>query len=86
MELKLSVIICTHNPRLDYLNKVLAALKAQTFPLENWELILIDNQSERPISSEIDLSWHPYARHIREARLGKTPALLCGIKEDRKSV
>jgi len=36
-----SVIICTHNPRPDYLQRVLDALKAQTLPKENWELLLM---------------------------------------------
>ena len=38
-----SVIICTHNPRSDYLRRVLDALKAQTLLREQWELLLIDN-------------------------------------------
>ncbi len=77
----ISVIICTHNPRPDYLSKVLAALKAQTLPLEQWELLLIDNASQKLLSSEIDLSWHSQARHIREEQLGLTHARLRGIKE-----
>ncbi|NER52728.1 MAG: glycosyltransferase family 2 protein [Symploca sp. SIO1A3] len=81
MKPAISVITCTHNPRQNYIDKVLAALKSQTLPLEQWELLLIDNASERLLSSEIDLSWHPQARHIREDKLGLTPARLRGIKE-----
>lgn len=77
----LSIIICAHNPRRNYLEKVLGALKAQTLPLENWELLLIDNASNKLLASEFDLSWHPYARHIREEELGLTPARLRGIAE-----
>jgi glycosyltransferase involved in cell wall biosynthesis len=77
----ISVIICTHNPRPDYLRRVLDALKAQTLPLEQWELLLIDNASKEPLAKSWDLSWHPHARHIREDELGLTPARLCGIKE-----
>lgn len=77
----ISVIICTHNPRRDYLDKVLAALKSQTLSLKRWELLLIDNASEQLLSCEIDLSWHPNARHIREPELGLTPARLRGIRE-----
>ncbi len=80
MNLSLSVIICAHNPRRPNLEKVLLALQAQTLPLERWELLLIDNASTPPLASEIDLSWHPHARHIREAALGLTPARLCGIR------
>jgi hypothetical protein len=81
MQVLISVIICTHNPRPNYLGKVLAALQSQTLPLEEWELLLIDNASDHPLSSKINLSWHPNARHIREDNLGLTPARLRGIKE-----
>jgi len=79
----ISVIICTHNPRHDYLDKVLKALRVQTLSSELWELLLIDNASEKPINLEINLDWHPQARHIREEELGLTPARLRGIKEAR---
>jgi glycosyltransferase involved in cell wall biosynthesis len=81
MASNLSVIICTHNPRPDYLRRVLDALKAQTWPLEQWELLLIDNASKEPLAAKWDLSWHPQARHIREEELGLTPARLRGIEE-----
>jgi glycosyltransferase involved in cell wall biosynthesis len=77
----LSVIICTHNPRADYLRRVLDALKAQTLPKEQWELLLIDNASRECLADAWDLSWHPSARHSREGELGLTPARLRGIKE-----
>jgi hypothetical protein len=76
----ISVIICTHNPRPDYLRRVLDALKAQTLPTEQWELLLIDNASKESLGKNWDLSWHPHARHIREDELGLTPARLRGIK------
>ena len=79
----ISVIICTHNPRHDYLDKVLKALRVQTLSSELWELLLIDNASEKPINLEINLDWHPQARHIREEELGLTPARLRGIREAR---
>ncbi len=81
MKQTISVIICTHNPRHDYLDKVLRALQAQTLPIEKWELLLVDNASNQLLSSEIDISWHPNSRHIREEQIGLTPARLRGIKE-----
>lgn len=77
----ISVIICTHNPRRDYLERVLQALKAQTLPTDLWELLLMDNASAQLLSEEIDLTWHPKSCHIREEQLGLTPARLRGIKE-----
>jgi len=76
-----SVIICAHNPRPDYLRQVLGALRAQTLPNDLWELLLIDNASTEPLADTWDLSWHPAARHIREPKLGLTHARLCGIRE-----
>ncbi len=84
--LNLSVVICTHNPCRDYLERVLDALKQQTLDYTSWELLLIDNASEQLLSSEIDLSWHPYARHTREEQLGLTPARLRGIKEAQAEI
>ena len=80
--MRLSVIICTHNPRPDYLSRTLEALRSQTIPLTGWnELLLIDNGSDEPLASCVDLSWHPSGRHIREEELGLTPARLRGIAE-----
>jgi len=79
--MKLNVIICTHNPRPEYLSRTLEALRFQTTPYAEWELLLIDNSSDEPLASRIDLSWHPGARHIRVEELGLTPARLSGIAE-----
>jgi glycosyltransferase involved in cell wall biosynthesis len=72
----ISVIVCTHNPRPEYLQRVLAALKAQTLPTAQWELFLADNASKEQLSKVYDLSWHPNGRHVREDRIGKAHALL----------
>jgi glycosyltransferase involved in cell wall biosynthesis len=83
---QVSVIICTHNPRIEYLNKVLEALKAQTLAVEKWELILVDNGSKTPLSDVIDLSWHPGGRCVRENDLGLTPARIRGIVESQSEL
>lgn len=81
-----SVIICTHNPRPEYLRRVLGALEAQTLPKENWELLVIDNASKEVLSGHWDLSWHSAGRIIREEKLGLTPARVRGIAEARGEV
>jgi glycosyltransferase involved in cell wall biosynthesis len=43
--------------------------------------LLIDNASKTILATEIDLNWHPNARHIREETLGLTAARLRGFKE-----
>jgi glycosyltransferase involved in cell wall biosynthesis len=78
---EISVIICTHNPRPDYLRRTLDALKAQSLPFEKWELLLIDNASDKPLAETWDLSWHPRGRHVKELELGLTAARVCGIRE-----
>jgi glycosyltransferase involved in cell wall biosynthesis len=82
----ISVIICTHNPRIDYFEKVIKALKAQTFSTEQWELLLVDNASIESFSEKIDLSWHPNYHYIYEEKLGLTSARLRGIQESQAEV
>jgi len=76
-----SVIICTHNPREDYLRRVFDGLEDQSMAKNHWELLLIDNASTDLLSEKWNLSWHPSARHVREEELGLTPARLRGIGE-----
>jgi hypothetical protein len=64
MSLDISVIVCAHNPRAVYLDRVLNALKLQTLPMEQWKLLLIDNASTQPLGQRIDLSWHLNASHV----------------------
>ncbi|MDF3056759.1 MAG: family 2 glycosyl transferase [Rariglobus sp.] len=80
----LSAIICTYNPRLDFLARTLDGLRRQTLPAQQWELIIVDNRSRVPVS--IDLSWHPSARIVVESQPGLTPARLRGIAEARGPV
>ena len=77
----LSVIICAHNSRVDYLQRVLNALQYQKLPPSQWELLLVDNASSRPLASDWDLSWHPNARHILEHELGLSAARQRGVRE-----
>jgi glycosyltransferase involved in cell wall biosynthesis len=83
---KISVIICTYNPREDYLRRVLEALRKQTLPMEDWELLLIDNASQRPLANQFDLSWHPHGRNLLEPQIGKLNAWLRGIRESKADV
>lgn len=78
---KVSVIVCTHNPRREYLQRTLSALQNQTLDLSEWEFILVDNASEIQLSSEWSVNWHPKGRHVREDELGLTAARIKGIKE-----
>ena len=76
-----SVVICAHNPRAEYLQRVLDGLRRQTLPLAHWELLLVDNASSPRIADHWDMSWHPGGRHVQEENLGLTAARLRGINE-----
>ena len=78
---ELSLIVCTKNPRHDYLAKTFAALREQTLPLTAWQLVVVDNDSTPPLRTRIELDWHPNARLVTESEPGFTPALLRGIQE-----
>jgi glycosyltransferase involved in cell wall biosynthesis len=86
MKPEISVIICTHNPRKDYLERVLEALKKQTIPLERWELLVIDNASKENLAESWDLSWHPNGRHVREDQVGLTHARLRAMREAKSDL
>jgi glycosyltransferase involved in cell wall biosynthesis len=84
--MKLSVVICTHNPRDDYLGRTLDALRQQRLPKSEWELVVIDNASNPPLAGRLDLSWHPDFRLILEPEPGVIMARICGIREARHKV
>ena len=84
--LKITCIICAYNPRIDYLNQTLDSLRAQCFGCEDWEFILVDNNSKEPLADRVDLSDLPNARCVHEAEPGLTHARLCGIREARGEV
>jgi glycosyltransferase involved in cell wall biosynthesis len=84
--LELSIIICAHNPRSHYLGRVLEALRSQTLPKQQWELLLIDNSSSTPLRAQWDISWHPNGRHCLESELGLSAARQRGIRESSGTV
>ena len=45
MKLEVSVVVPTHNPRRDYLERVLEALAEQTLDRSRWEMVIVDNAS-----------------------------------------
>jgi glycosyltransferase involved in cell wall biosynthesis len=76
-----SVIVCTHNPRPQYLKRVLDALKAQSLDNQRWELLLVDNASNPPLVGACDIAWHPKARLIVERELGVAAAKQRAMRE-----
>jgi glycosyltransferase involved in cell wall biosynthesis len=70
----ISVIVCTHN-RADQLPRVISQLRAQDYPREDFEIIVIDNGSIDHTPQVVErLVAEPgvRVRYIAEARLGIT--------------
>lgn len=83
--MRISAIICTHNPKPALLGRVLAAIRDQDLDTAEYELLLIDNASQTPLANEL-VSWHPAGRLIREERTGLTHARLRAIREARQDL
>lgn len=79
----ISTIICTHNPRAAFLNRVLAALDAQSLPRPHWELIIVDSGSTPPIRQRADLAVPAHARIIRVDQPGLALARRAGAEASR---
>ena len=85
-DIKITVIIPTFNPKFKYLAALLTSLKAQTYNYVNWELIIIDNNSNNSVLETIDFSWHPNAQMIKEPRQGLTHSRICGFKQAKGDI
>lgn len=79
--MRVSVILCTHNPHAERLRRTLAGLCAQTLPPSDWETLLVDNASQPPLSLD-SLSTPPPAnlRLLHEPTPGLTAARRCGLR------
>jgi len=80
---RLLVIICTHNPRREFLEETLGALKGQSLRVSDWNLMLVDNASTSPLQDWVDLSWHPSAHIVREEKVGVAHARHRAMQEAR---
>ena len=80
---EISVVICTHNPRREYLLRALEGLDAQTLAPERWSLLIIDNASNPEVLSWLDVERKVRPHVVREETLGLTAARLRAIHETR---
>ena len=81
---RLSVVVCTYNPREDLFARTLSAIARQTMNKSEYELLIIDNNS----SPALDLAHVAKlagreTRLIREPRQGLTIARARAIRESR---
>jgi len=87
---RITVVMPCCNPPRAPLEAVLAALRRQTLPREQWELLVVDDASREPLTGTLDLAWHPAARTVatdeRREGLGLVGARLRGFELGRGSV
>jgi glycosyltransferase involved in cell wall biosynthesis len=81
MSIDVSAVVCTHNPRDDHLRRTLAGLRGQTLGGDRWELLIVDNASDEQLADQVDVSWHPNGRVVREDQVGLTHARLRSFHE-----
>jgi glycosyltransferase involved in cell wall biosynthesis len=84
-QLKISVIIPTHNPNALRLQRTLGGLSNQTLSPEEFEVVLVDNASSPPIPTPTIVGLR-HVHLVRELSLGLTAARLRGIAEARADV
>jgi glycosyltransferase involved in cell wall biosynthesis len=78
--MRLSVVICSYNPKASYLRKCLDSILIASKKFEPIELIIIDNNSSDPIQNTIN-EWgmENYFQVVVETKQGLTNARLKGI-------
>ncbi|HUG10847.1 MAG TPA: glycosyltransferase [Opitutaceae bacterium] len=85
--MRISVVICTHNPAADRLLATLEALKMQTVPADTWETVIIDNASDHfPAQDMVAFHAPSNTRIVRESELGLTAARKRGLREARAPI
>ena len=75
----LTVVICTYNPRIDFLERTVESLKKQSLPVDQWSFIIVDNSSSPPVDPKF-VNWHPNGHIAIESKVGLTSARVCGIQ------
>lgn len=76
--IQVSVIIPLYNPPPEHLGPTLEALRRQTLPLTEWELVLVDNRSRVPVTTDT-AAWHPHGKVLREETPGLVAARHAGF-------
>lgn len=83
---RFSVIICTYN-RDKYIYQALESLAIQSFPLSNFEVVVVDNNSTDQTRPQCEMFAHDYPavkmRYCFESQQGLSYARNRGIKESK---
>lgn len=80
-----SIVICTYNPNIENLSRLLNSIIKFNYNLDSFEVILIDNFSPKPINGlecvKYFESFVPSLKIYREERKGLTYARMKGIEK-----
>lgn len=77
--MSVSVVMCTHNPRHDYLERAVGAVLTQDLGREAFEFLIVDNCSAEPVAG-IPFIRESGLRVVPEPRAGLTAARECGAR------
>ena len=84
-DIAVSVVLCTFEPHIGRIQRTLDGLASQDLPLQEWELILVDNASSKPVA-DLDLKLPANTQIVREPTPGLVHARLAGIAAARGSI
>lgn len=76
-----TVSICTHRPRLEALVQTLDALREQTLPFEQWELMIVGDRETIAIVERAGLTGLPPTVFVEEAPRGIARARVRALRE-----
>ena len=82
----ISVIICTYNPNLFILVEVIKALELQSLPKDEFEIVIVDNNSTKTFALDINIDWNPQAKIVVEKKEGLNNARIRGVAEAKNEL
>lgn len=76
----ISVVICTYNPNESILTRTLDSILTQDLNQDEWELLLVDNNSSIPVCS-LESVVKRQVRVVFEEKQGLSAARHCGLRQ-----
>lgn len=79
---RFSIVLCTRNPKPEYLGRVLAAIDGQTVPTAEREVVVVDSASHPPLSDR-EITWPAGTRIEPLDQPGVARARIAGVEAVR---
>jgi len=77
----ISIIIPTYNPNIVRLSRTIQSIIDQSFPVSDWELIIVDNNSTTPVETLMIDTKVINLKIVEESKQGLTFARLKGVEQ-----